>query len=161
VHVTARRALWAVLAVAVVTAIVVLVARSGPSSSPEARAQRLAHELACPVCAGESVAESNVPEARAMRAEIRDSIRDGQTDRQIRDTYVRAYGERVLLTPDNGGVGVIAWGLPIVVLLIGGAGIVLGLRRWSRTPKLTATADDEAIVARARTPKSGQAGLEA
>jgi cytochrome c-type biogenesis protein CcmH len=118
--------------------------------STEARAQRLERQLACPVCSGESVADSNVPESRAIRADIRERIRAGQSDREIRDAYVRVYTERVLLTPDNGGLGVIAWGVPIVVLLAGTAGIVVALRRWSRTPKLAATPDDEATVARAR-----------
>ena len=34
--------------------------------------------------------------------------------------------------------------MPVVALVIGAAGIVLALRRWSRTPRLAATDDDEA-----------------
>jgi cytochrome c-type biogenesis protein CcmH len=138
------------LAAVAIAAVVVLATRSGVDTSPRARADRLARELACPVCTGESVAESHAPESRAMRDDIHDRIAAGQSDRDIRDAYVRTYGERILLTPDNGGFGLLAWGLPIVVLLVGGAGIVVALRRWSRMPKLTATADDEAVVARAR-----------
>ena len=145
-----RKTLWAVLAAVAVAAILALVLRSGADTSTEARAQRLERQLACPVCSGESVAESNVPESRAIRSDIRERIRDGESDREIRDAYVRAYTERILLTPSNGGLGVIAWGVPIVVLVIGAAGIVLALRRWSRTPRLPASADDEAVVARAR-----------
>ena len=58
---------WVALAVIVVVAVAVLVVRSRPSSSPSARAARLSSELACPVCTGESVAESNAPESRAIR----------------------------------------------------------------------------------------------
>jgi cytochrome c-type biogenesis protein CcmH len=145
-----RKTLWVVLAVVAVAAILALVLRSGADMSTEARAQRLERQLACPVCSGESVAASNVPESRAIRSDIRERIRAGQSDREIRDAYVRAYTERILLTPSNGGLGVIAWGVPIVVLVIGAAGIVIALRRWSRTPRLTASADDEAVVARAR-----------
>ena len=53
---------WLGLAVVVVIAVVVLVGRSGPSDAPAARAARLENELACPVCTGESVADSNAPE---------------------------------------------------------------------------------------------------
>ncbi len=141
---------WLTLAVVVVIAGVVLVARSGPSNSAAARAERLDNELACPVCVGESVADSNAPESRAIRADIVKRIRSGQADSEIRDAYVGIYGEHILLTPSNGGVGIIAWGIPIVALVLGGAGIVLAVRRWSTTPRLAASADDEDVVDRER-----------
>ncbi len=146
---------WLALAAVVVAAIVVLAARSGPSNAPSARAGRLANELACPVCTGESVADSNAPESRAIRLDIAKRIRAGQRDSEIRDAYVAIYGEHVLLTPDNGGLGVVAWGLPVLVLVIGAAGIVFALRRWSRTPRLAATADDADTVDRERRPPEG------
>jgi cytochrome c-type biogenesis protein CcmH len=141
---------WLGLGVIVVVAVVVLVGRSGPSSAPAARAARLENELACPVCTGESVADSNAPESRAIRVDIAKRIRVGEHDGEIRDAYVATYGERVLLTPSNGGLGIVAWGVPVIALVIGGGGIVLALRRWSRSPRLAATAADAAVVADAR-----------
>jgi cytochrome c-type biogenesis protein CcmH len=141
---------WLALVVVVVIAVAVLVARSSPSSSASARASRLANELACPVCTGESVADSNAPESRAIKLDIARRIRAGQDDAEIRDAYVATYGEHVLLTPDSGGLGVIAWGLPVVVIVAGAGGIVLAIRRGSRTPRLAATADDVALVDEAR-----------
>ncbi len=102
------------------------------------------------MCTGESVADSNASASRAIRDDIVKRIRAGQGDAEIRDAYVATYGEHVLLTPSNGGLGVVAWGVPIVALVIGAAGIVLALRRWSVTPRLAATADDEDIVDRER-----------
>jgi cytochrome c-type biogenesis protein CcmH len=141
---------WVGLAALELIAVVVLVDRSGPSSSPTARAGRLANELACPVCTGESVADSNAPESRAIRVDIVKRIRAGQSDEEIRDAYVATYGEHVLLTPSNGGLGVVAWGLPVIALVIGFAGIMLALRRSSRSPRLAATADDVNVVDRER-----------
>jgi len=137
---------WLALAVVVLVAIGVLVARSGPSESPSARASRLANELACPVCTGESVADSNVPESRAIKVDIARRIRKGQDDAEIRDAYVAIYGEHVLLTPSNGGLGVVAWGLPVLAIVLGAGGIALAIRRGSRTPRLAASADDVAVV---------------
>ena len=134
---------WLGLAAVVVIAVVVLVARSAPSNSPAARAARLENQLACPVCTGESVADSNAPESRAIRADVVKRIRAGQSDAEIRDAYVAIYGEHILLTPSNGGLGVVAWGVPVVALVVGAAGIVFALRRWSITPRLAATADDD------------------
>ena len=141
---------WAALALVVIVTVVALIVRSRPSTSAAARADRLEQQLACPVCEGQSVADSNSFEARSIRTEIPQFIAQGQTDAQIRAYYVARYGDRILLSPSNTGLGVIAWGLPALVLVLGGAGIVIALRRWSRTPRLTATADDEAIVASAR-----------
>ncbi len=145
---------WLTLAALVLVAVVVLVVRSQPGNSAAARASRLQHELACPVCEGQSVADSNAFEASAIRTEIPELIKQGKTDAQIRAYYVSRYGDRILLTPANGGIGLVAWLVPAIVLFAGLGAIVLALRRWSRTPRLAATADDEAIVASAREAES-------
>ena len=150
---------WFALAVIVVVAVGVLVARSGPSHAPSARAARLADELACPVCTGESVADSNAPESRAIRIDIARRIRAGQGDAAIRDAYVAIYGEHVLLTPSNGGLGVIAWGLPVLALVLGAGGIAFAIRRGSRTPRLAATAADVELVERERASHPDEAEL--
>jgi cytochrome c-type biogenesis protein CcmH len=141
---------WLALAAVVVVAGVVLAARSGPSNSHAARAERLDNELACPVCVGESVADSNAPESRAIRLDIVRRIGAGQADSEIRDAYVNIYGEHILLTPSNSGIGIVAWGIPLVAIVLGGAGIVFAVRRWSAAPRLEATPDDEDIVDRER-----------
>jgi len=150
---------WVALAVIVVGAGVVLVARSSPSDSPSARAARLSSELACPVCTGESVADSNASESRAIRLDIEQRIGKGQSDTQIRDAYVAIYGEHVLLTPSNGGLGVIAWGLPVLALVLGAGGIAFAIRRGSRTPRLAATAADVELVERERASHPDEAEL--
>lgn len=147
---SAKRAAWVALAVVVVVMVVVLFARSGPDNSPRARADRLAHELACPECSGESVADSNSVSARAIRDDIPHRIAQGESDAQIRAAYVSQYGERILLTPSGSGIGVVAWMVPVGALLLGLFGIGFALRRWSRTPRLHASAEDEEIVAHAR-----------
>jgi cytochrome c-type biogenesis protein CcmH len=141
---------WLALAVVVVIAGIVLAARSGPSDAPAARAERLNRELACPVCDGEAVADSNAPESRAIRTDIVRRIRAGERDAEIRAAYVESYGEQILLTPSNRGIGIVAWGIPIVALVLGGAGIVVAVRRWSSAPRLAATPADEDVVDRAR-----------
>lgn len=147
---TRKWAPWLVLVVLVAGAVAVLVVRSQPSDSVEARAGRLERELACPVCTGESLAESNAPEARAMRDDMRERMAAGQSDGEIVAAYVRLYGERVKLKPDDGGVAVLAWGLPVVLFVVGGAALVAALVRWSRTPRLEPEPEDERLVARAR-----------
>jgi cytochrome c-type biogenesis protein CcmH len=146
-----RKALpWFALIAVVVVAVVVLVVRSQPDKSPEARANRLEHQLACPVCEGQSVFDSNSEQSRAMRQDIPRRIAAGQSDADIRAFYVARYSEKVLETPSNSGLGIIAWGLPALGVILGLAGIFVAVRRWSHTPRLTATDEDEDIVRRAR-----------
>jgi cytochrome c-type biogenesis protein CcmH len=142
---------WAALAAVLVVVVVVLVVRSTPDDSAAARANRLAGEINCPDCAGESVANSNTAAARAIRADLRERVDAGAPDDEILAFYESRFpGSR--RTPDSDGVGILVWGIPVVVLVAGFGGIVLALRRWSRQPRLTASADDERLVERARQP---------
>ena len=141
---------WLALGLVVVVGIVVLVVRSRPDNSPAARPARLEHQLACPVCEGQSVADSNSAQSRAIRDQIPRQIAAGMSDAEIRSYYVARYTDRILETPSNSGLGVVAWGLPTVAILLGAAGIALAVRRWSTTPRLSASDEDEDIVRRAR-----------
>lgn len=141
---------WFALLLVVAIAIVVLVVRSRPDNSPAARALRLEHQLACPVCDGQSVFDSNSSQSEAIRADIPRRIAAGQSDAEIRGYYVTRYSEKILETPSNSGLGIVAWGLPALALILGAVGIVVAVRRWSTTPRLTATDEDEDIVRRAR-----------
>jgi cytochrome c-type biogenesis protein CcmH len=142
--------MWGALAVVVIVAVVALVVRSRPNNSVSARTERLEHQLACPVCQGESVADSDAPESRAIRADIPLRIRAGQTDAQIRAAYVATYGQKILLSPTNSGIDLVAWIVPSIAILLGAFGIAFALRRWSRAPRLAATEEDERIVEEAR-----------
>ena len=103
------------------------------------------------MCDGQSVADSNSPQSRAIREDIPRRIAAGQSDAEIRAYYVsRVHRERILETPSNSGLGIVAWGVPALAVMLGAVGIVVAVRRWSNTPRLTATDEDEDIVRRAR-----------
>ena len=141
---------WIALGAVVLIAVIVLVVESQPDNSAQARAERLQHQLACPECRGESVFDSNAVSARAIRDDIPKRIAAGETDQQIRAAYVAKYDMRILTTPSNSGINVFIWLIPILGLLLGAAGLGVALWRWSHTPRLDATPEDEAIVAAAR-----------
>ena len=144
------KAPWVALALVVLVTLGIVAVRSQPDDSPAARAGRLNHRLACPECAGESIADSNVVAARAVRERIKERIAEGKSDEEIVDELVAVYGDKVLRTPANEGIGLVAWLIPITVILLGLTGLLIAFRRWSTTPRRVATAEDEAIVAAAR-----------
>ena len=141
---------WAFLGVVLVVVLGFVVVGSQPSQSAAARANRLAHELRCPQCESQSVADSQSPSSVAIRADIKRRIAAGESDGEIRAAYVAIYTQYILLSPDSHGIGIIVWGAPVAALIIGGGGLALALRRWGRQPRLAASAADEALVAQAR-----------
>ena len=145
---------WIALGVVVAIALAVVLWPNG-SQSTAARAHSLETEFKCPECQGLSVADSQAPTSRAIRADIKRRIADGQSDEQIRQAYVERYGEAILLTPQSSGVSLIVLILPVLVLALGATGIVFALRRNRNEPHLHATAADEQLVERLRLGESG------
>ena len=136
---------WIVLGVIAVV-VVAWVAWPSGSTSDAQRAHALAAELRCPDCESLSAADSQTQSARAIRRDLRDRIDEGQSDAEIRQVYVDRYGESILLKPEQNGLGLLVWGLPVLFVVLAGAGLVVAFRRWRRTEPMTATADDEALV---------------
>jgi cytochrome c-type biogenesis protein CcmH/NrfF len=140
---------WIALGIVVAIALAVVLWPNG-DPSPAARAHTLETELKCPECQGLSVAESQAPTSRAIRADIKRRIARGQSDAEIRQAYVDDYGESILLSPRDSGISLIVWVLPVVVLVLGATGIVFALRRNRGEPHLRATDADERLVERTR-----------
>ena len=138
---------WIALGVVVVIALAVVLWPHGGQSSA-ARAQDLETQLKCPECQGLSVADSQAPTSRAIRSDIKRRIAAGQSDEQIRQAYIDKYGDSILLAPEDSGVSLLVWILPVVVLALGATGIVFALRRNRDEPHLRATDADERLVER-------------
>jgi cytochrome c-type biogenesis protein CcmH len=145
-----RTAGWLVLAAVALAALLVGVLDPGGPRSDADRARDLAKSVACPVCDGQSVADSDSEAAKGIRAQIADRIEAGASDGQIRDELAAAYGERVLLTPGRSGLASLVWTLPVVVLVAGLAGLALTFRRWRSGGPVAASDADRELVARAR-----------
>ncbi len=97
----------------------------------EARTSAVAAQLRCPVCQGLSLQDSPSELAQSMRGVVRDQIEQGKTPEEIKAYFVSKYGEWILLAPKPSGFNLIAYAVPIVVLLCGGAVIFLSVRRWT------------------------------
>jgi cytochrome c-type biogenesis protein CcmH len=146
-----RKLIGRVAALLVAAGFVVALVLSMHGSPPtvDQRAHRLDRELRCPVCQGLSVADSPSSTSAAIAADVRRRIVAGQSDQEIRDAYVARYGRWILLTP-SGGVGAGAFVLPVAGFVVASAVVVVCLRRWTRGPDREPSADDLALVERAR-----------
>lgn len=96
----------------------------------EARAQSLGREIRCVVCENEPVALSSADIAVDMRVAIRERLKAGDSDQQVRRFFADRYGEFVLLRPRIGVETLALWGAPLALLLLGGGALfVMSARR--------------------------------
>ncbi|MBY0531521.1 MAG: cytochrome c-type biogenesis protein CcmH [Xanthobacteraceae bacterium] len=95
----------------------------------EARARALSLQLRCMVCQNQSIDDSDAPLARDLRILVRERLKAGDTDAQIREFLVARYGQFVLLEPEKNPRTALLWLAPLIVL---GVGAVVLLRLFGR-----------------------------
>ena len=139
----------------------------GPPRTNADRVRALAEHFACPVCAGQSVAESDVPVAREIRRQIGIWVDEGRSDGYIRDELVAAYDADIDYNPSGAGITGLVWVLPVAAG-VGAAGALTVMFRRRRTaaapagePAVTADEPSEAVpaVPAAATAKPGRSRL--
>ena len=128
-----RAASWIAAVVVAAAAFVYGSLNEGPPQTNADRVGALARDFACPVCAGQSVAESDVPVAREIRRRIAVWVDDGRSDAYIRDQLVAAYDTDIDYNPSGSGITSLVWILP---LLAGGgiAAVLVVMLRPGRGP---------------------------
>lgn len=129
----AGRAALAVVVAGLIALIVVAVRGEPPPATLAQQAHQIATTLRCPICEDLSVADSPAPLAGQMRTQIRQQLAAGRTADQIRQGFIAAYGDSVLLSPPHQGIGQLAYLLPFAVLAAGLVAAVLLLRGGRRS----------------------------
>lgn len=112
--------------------------------------RRVAVQLQCPICQGETVWDSQSGLAQDMRSVIRQKQAAGESDKQILQDFVAAYGDGILTTPPKQGVGLAVWVLPLAALAVGVVLLGLLLRTWrrpARAPRTVETPEIDDVVA--------------
>jgi cytochrome c-type biogenesis protein CcmH len=95
----------------------------------EQRLMHIAEELRCLVCQNESLAGSRADLALDLKREIRQLIKQGKSDQEVRDFLVSRYGDYVLYRPPVKPTTWLLWGGPFVLLAAGLAGLIVFLRK--------------------------------
>jgi cytochrome c-type biogenesis protein CcmH len=91
----------------------------------------LENQLMCPICAGETLAQSDSLPARRIKLHIQQRIRQGWTRSEIIREEEKIWGTRILAAPPRHGWNLLAWVLPIAGLLSGV--LVIGALTWRWT----------------------------
>ena len=100
----------------------------------QARYDRIIEEVRCLKCQNQSIRDSNAFLAADLRREIRRMLDEGRSDAEIYDFLVQRYGEFALYRPRFGGMTLILWIAPALLLLGGALLIARVVRRRMRMP---------------------------
>ncbi len=66
----------------------------------------------------------------AMHRDVMALVEGGYGAQDIIDAFVNTYGERVLMAPKKSGFNLLAWFTPGILVVLGGVGLAVLLRRW-------------------------------
>ena len=94
----------------------------------EAQARALFADVRCLVCQNESIDDSEAELARDLRQIVREQVKAGKTDAEIKRFLTDRYGEFVLLTPQFSISNLVLWVGPFLIVLFG-AGLLLARLR--------------------------------
>ncbi|MBI3957712.1 MAG: cytochrome c-type biogenesis protein CcmH [Chloroflexi bacterium] len=143
------------------TFVGIALARGNPTASsavpgmiaPDQRMIRIADQLQCPICEGQSVAFSNSQLATEMRRTIEDKLAAGESDAAIIQYFVDRYGVKILREPPRTGFLAWLWITPVAGFALALLGLLWKLRQMSRRTNDAASdrstsearADDEVL----------------
>lgn len=131
----------AVLLVVAAVWIATLVAQAQPPTLDQ-RVYNVASQLQCPICQGESAADSPSTLAQQMRAVIRERLQQGQSEQQVIQYFVSTYGDGIRESPPMSGFTLIMWLGPLVMLLVGIWLVTAVAKQWRTAPALAIASDD-------------------
>jgi cytochrome c-type biogenesis protein CcmH len=80
----------------------------------------IARRLYCPLCSGVRLDACELKACTQMKEVIALKLSEGESFEQIRDYFVEQYGPQVLGEPPRQGFNLLAWALPVVVLVLAG-----------------------------------------
>ena len=145
-----RRFSWLVMGLVLLGALLVGLQPDDTPRTTEERVFDVAEGYKCPTCRSQSVADSEAPSAKAIKAEIGRRLEAGESEQDIRDYLVSRFGEEIVLTPSSSGVTGLVWVIPVVAVALAAAGLFLAFRCWQRRPSIAASDEDRRRVAAAR-----------
>ncbi|MGN8113160.1 cytochrome c-type biogenesis protein [Labrys sp. 22185] len=117
-----------------------------PDPALEARARALSAQLRCMVCQNESIDDSNASLAKDLRILVRERLKAGDSDAEVKDFLVARYGDFILLKPPLEWRTLALWSGPPALLLLGGIAIFLSTRRRQAAAPAPLSSDEQARV---------------
>jgi cytochrome c-type biogenesis protein CcmH/NrfF len=116
-----------------ITILIGLGALAAPTfaAPPQTSLPELEDQVMCPIC-GTLLGLSRSPAAERERVFIRKLIRQGRTEGEIKDALVAEYGPQVLALPDDSGINVWAYIVPVFIFGLALLAVGWTIGTWRR-----------------------------
>lgn len=143
-----KRPLFISLAVITIVAAIwsYVFLQNPPQQTLDQRTHDVASQLKCPICQGESVADSPSYLAQQMRGVIRQQLQAGRSEQEIIQYFQSSYGDQIVWSPPWQGFTLLAWLVPMGLLLAGVVLLFFTLREW-HSSSATKSSNDEGELA--------------
>ena len=114
----------------------------------ESRARAISQELRCVVCQNQTIDDSDATLAHDLRVIVRERLKAGDSDEQVKAYIVKRYGSYVLLKPPLEPATLLLWFGPLLVLIVGGIGSAIYLRKRIGNDSRSLSKDEEIELSR-------------
>ena len=108
--------------VCIVIAMVAAVGMIGVRAAEDVYSERtieIARNLSCPVCEGQTIADSHSRIAVEMVENVESQVQAGRSDEEIYNYFRARFGDEVLVEPPREGINLALWWVPLGALLLG------------------------------------------
>ena len=134
-------------ALAALAATIFVAAAADPADrladpAQEARARAIFQDVRCLVCQNESIDDSEADLAADLRRIVREQVKAGRSDAEVKRFLTDRYGEFVLLTPSLNVGNIALWTGPFLVALGGAFLLIVRLRKRAPETDLSASEAD-------------------
>ena len=100
----------------------------------EERFKKLSNELRCPTCQGLSVKDSEAGFSKSIKGKISELMKQGKSDEEIMEYFVKRYGEWILRSPPASGFNMVLWILPGAAIITGLIWVLYSSKKWVEKP---------------------------
>jgi len=111
----------------------------GLTPEQQAIARDIQTELWCPICQGVRLDECEQKVCQQMRDMIDEMLLEGKSKQEIIDEFVDQYGVVILGEPPKEGVNLMAWLMPLALLLAGLGFAFWMSKKWTQKTPVEAT----------------------
>ena len=102
----------------IVIIIIFLLSTNSYSEDIEKQYKSLIEELRCMVCQNQNLSESEAPLAVDMKQKIKEMLKSGKNEEQIKNFLSQRYSSYILYEPPVNNQNIILWFGPLVFIVI-------------------------------------------
>ncbi|TFG49812.1 MAG: hypothetical protein E4H33_01485 [Anaerolineales bacterium] len=135
-----KEKLWIILAVVVLLGLLLPGPATAQGSDPtDDDVNAVAKQLYCPVCENIPLDACGTAACEQWRGIIRDKLKEGWSEDQIKTYFVNQYGDRVLAEPPRRGFNWLIYIVPGLIFVAGGFLLYRGFNQWRKAEPETRT----------------------